>query len=104
LKEDARKLFAMNLKVLVERDGYSRAGLASYLSVPVSMVSRWLQGKILPTKHLESIAEYLDVSIGTLFRSDFSPLPSSRDMTQDEAFRALAKALGYSVRRQTSEK
>ncbi len=99
--QDARKLFAFNLRRLLARPGFNNTGLASYLDVQPQMVSRWLQGRILPTKHLEAIAAYLKVHIGELFAAE-TPLAeavTARELTQEEWLRGLAKSLGYSIRR-----
>ena len=98
--QDARKLFAAALRRLLDREGFSRSGLATYLGVSQTMVSRWQAGGILPTKHLEGIADYLKVSISELFAVDGAKAADGgRPITQEEALRALARSLGYTVRR-----
>ncbi len=61
------------------------------------MVSRWLAGKTLPTQYLDQIAQYFKVSVKTLFEEDLDasePNIPAREITPEEALRALAKSLG----------
>lgn len=96
--ETARGLFGRNVARLADRDGFSRKGLADHLGVQQQMVSRWISGKILPTKHLDGIAAYFRVGVKELFAESTDPLPSptkSNDPTPIDALKIIAMDYGY---------
>jgi len=100
--DTARKLFGMNLAKLCDRQGFGRKDLAESLNVQQTMVSRWIAGGTLPTKHLDAIARYLAVDVKDLFAlpSEPTPLPPKLNLTPIDALKIVAKDYGYSLKRQ----
>jgi transcriptional regulator with XRE-family HTH domain len=99
--ETARKLFGKNVARLADREGFSRKELADFLGVQQTMVSRWISGKILPTKHLDGIARYFRVGVKDLFVDSSEPLPRSPsppDLSPVDALKILASNYGYALK------
>ena len=99
--ESSRKLFGQNVARLADREGFSRKGLADSLGIKQQMVSRWISGKTLPTKHLDGIAKYFKVPVKELFAEPKDPLPDPpQSILPDpiEALKVLALDYGYLLR------
>ncbi len=67
------------------------------------MVSRWLEGDILPTMHLEGIASYLRVEIQELFAVEPGGFSRQRELSLEEWLRGLCDSLGYTIEKKHTE-
>lgn len=64
MSEELRRLFALNLRRLLEEDGKTQADLARYMKVSTGTASEWVNGQKLPRiDKMEEIADWLGVTI-----------------------------------------
>lgn len=84
MNEDARKVFARNLNLLMERRGYSQADIAAKLDVTPAAVSAWCLGKKYPRIDvMQRLADLLNATLSALTTQE--GLGTVNDMDRLEA-------------------
>jgi transcriptional regulator with XRE-family HTH domain len=67
MAEDVRRIFAENLRRLMDESGKSQADMARYFSISTATASDWYNGRKIPrADKLQAIADWLGVGLGDI--------------------------------------
>lgn len=100
----AREIFgARLLQLLAARPDLNQSRVAEILGIDRSAVTAWIKGRSWPSdKNLDQLREIFEVELHELFHDAQQPLPTKkhREVTPTEGLRALARGMGYVLKRQ----
>lgn len=92
-EETMRTIFARNLKYYLDQAGKTQTDLCKYLNVSSATTSDWCNARKMPrADKIQSIANWLGISIGSLMESN-SDSSNSSDLTYyfDEETREIVQ-------------
>lgn len=92
---------AKNLKILMDRAGYSNSQFARIMGVDPSTITKWLAAQVSPRlKDLDRIARHFGISSGALIADDFEiPSTSQKRVTPQEAILILQEHLAKQAKK-----
>lgn len=90
-EDDLKRIFARNLKRMLDMSGKQPVDLVNDLKIPFSTVSNWLSGQKFPrAAKLQMLADYLNIKVSDLTNTD-EAVPESYYLNDDA--RELAEFL-----------